>query len=94
MNALKNRQKRSKRERDDDKLISQTIFDTFEFTMKSVALSLHELYGFGEKRICAVLDDAIKRVDEYTERYDSECVLTAMDRKLESLGIKIEVEGK
>lgn len=94
MNALKNRQKKSKREREKDELISQTILDALELLSHSFALTLNEMDGYGEKRISDRLTDAFKRVDEYTERYGSEYVLTAMKKRLKDVGITIEIEGK
>lgn len=94
MNALKNRQKKSKRQRENDELISQTILDTLELLSHSFAITMNEKDGYGEKRISDRLTDAFKRVDEYTERYGSDCVLTARKKKLKDLGITIEIEGK
>lgn len=89
MNAIKSYDKRSRRAREDLDLRYKTITQTMEFFMKSVALSLHEIYGFGEERCGRVIEDAVKRIDEYTERYDSECVATAIDKNLRDAGIEI-----
>ena len=94
MNAMKRRNRESKRERDDSDLISQTVVNTMSLVCKSIALSLHELYGFGEKRVGAVLQDAVNRVDEYTDRYGSEFVETAMDEHLDDIGMDITVKGR
>lgn len=89
MNAIKTRERLSKRAREDLNLRSATITQTMEFFMKLVALSLHEIYGFGEERFGRVAEDVMDKVDEYTERYDSECVITAIDKKLREAGIEI-----
>lgn len=94
MNALKNRQKRSKREREKDLLTSQTVIDSLELFIHTFALTLNEMDGYGEKRITDRMTDALKRIDEYTERYGSDCVLTAMKNRLKDIGITIEIEGK
>lgn len=94
MNALKNRQKKSKREREDSELISQTVLDTMELIICSFALTMNEKDRYGEKRITDRITDAVKRVDEYTEKYGSECVLPEMKKRLKDIGITIEIEGK
>lgn len=89
MNALKSQMIRSRKARDEAMTRSQAITGTMEFFMKSVALSLHEMYGFGEKRCADVILDALERCDEYTDRYGSECVISAMDARLRGAGIEI-----
>lgn len=94
MNALKNRQKKSKRERENSALISQTVLNSMEVILSSVALTMHEMDGYGEKRITDRLTDVVNRIDEYTEKFGSDCVLTAMKIRLQYIGVKIEIEGK
>lgn len=90
MNALKNRPKRSKREREK----TQTVIDSLELFIHTFALTMHEMDGYGEKRITDRVTDAMKRIDDYTERYGSEFVLTAMQNRLKDIGITIKMEGK
>lgn len=94
MKAYKRVQKESKRKRDEDALITEVIMDTVEFTLKSVALSLYEQYGFHNKRAGRVLQDALDRVDDYTKKYGSEFVDTAMTKMLSDYGISITLKGK
>lgn len=74
VNALKSLEKRSRRERDKAELQSQAVLDTTSFFMKCVAVSLHEIYGFGEKRCERVISDISKNLSEYFSRYGGECV--------------------
>lgn len=94
MNAYKRVQKESKRKREDDELTTEVIMQTVEFTLKSVALSLYELYGFHNTRGGRVLQDALDRVDEYTKKYGSAFVDTAMTKMLSDYGITITLNGK
>lgn len=73
---------------------SQAVMNTLEFFMKSVALSLREMHGFGEKRCYDVITDAVNRVEEYTDKYGSEYVSTAMDVRLKDYGISLEFKEK
>ena len=94
MKAMKRVNRESKRKRDDDALTTDVIMETVQFTMKSVALSLYEIYGFHNVRTGRVLQDALNRVDDFTKRYGSECVDTAMTKELADYGINITLKGK
>lgn len=89
MNALKRVKRESKRARDDNALAEEMILRTVNFTLKSVAISLYEICGFHNKRSERVLQDAVNRVNEYTERYGSDCVEAAMDKIIKEYGLEI-----
>lgn len=94
MNALKSLEKRSRREREAFELQSQTALNVTTFFMKSVAVSLHEIYGFGEKRCERVLNDIARKFSENFDRYSGECVETAMDARLRDYRINVELKFK
>lgn len=94
MSATKRIKRESKRVREDNALAEEMILRTVNFTLKSVAISLYEVYGFHNKRSEKVLQDAVNRVDEFIDRYGSDCVEAAMDRIIEDYGLEITLKAE
>ena len=89
MNATKRLKRESKRQRDEDALIEDIVIRTVNLALKSVAISLYELYGFHNVRTGRLLQDVLDRVGEYNERYGNECSEAAMDKYLADLGLDL-----
>jgi len=94
MKALKSLEKRSRREREVVNAQSKAAIDTTKFFMKAVAVSLHEIYGFGEKRCERVISDISKNLSEYFSRYGGECVESAVDARLRDYRINVDLKFK
>lgn len=94
MSATKRLKKESKRAREDNALAEEMILRTVNFTLKSVAISLYEIYGFHNKRSERVLQDAVNRVDEFIARYGSDCVEPAMDKIISDYGLEIILKAE
>lgn len=92
MNALKSLEKRSRREREVVNAKSKVAIDTTKFFMKAVAVSLHEIYGFGEKRCERIIQDVAQKFSENFNRYSGECVETAMDARLRDYNITVDIK--
>lgn len=85
---------KTKRERDDDALISETVYKTITLFSKFIALSLYNRHGFASKRTGEVLQEAFDTMSEYTQRYGSDFAETAADKHLTDLKINITVRGR
>ena len=94
MNALDRVKRQSKRQRDDEALIEEIVVRTVNLTLKSVAVSLYELYGFHNVRTGRLLQDVLDRVDEYNERYGSAFSEAAMDKLLGDIGINLVLKER
>ena len=94
MKALRNRNKRSARERKEEKMLMDRTFDTMELFLYLMCSSLNKRRGFGEKRCAVTVQDIFALLDEYTERYGSECVLTALKKDLTDRRIYIDIKGE
>lgn len=90
MKATNRIKRESKRNRED----SDLIFYAVQFTLKSVAISLYEIYGFHNKRGERVLQDAVDRVCEFTRRYGSDCVDEAMNKLLQDYKIDMTLRER
>lgn len=93
MKALHNRSKRSARERKEEAMLSQRTFDTLELCIYLMCISLHERRGFGQKRCGETINDIFEKLDYYTKRFGSECVVAAAKKELADRHIYIEIEG-
>ncbi len=94
MKALYNRNKQSARERKEEKLLMQRTVDTVELFLYLMCISLNDRRGYGEKRLGETITDIFDLLDYYTERYGSECVLTAVKKELADREIYIEIKGE
>ena len=94
MKALHNRAKRSARERREDEMLLRRTFNTVELALYLMCVSLNDRRGFGEKRCGETIQDIFSLLDHYTERYGSDCVITAVKKDLSDRKIFIEIKGE
>lgn len=65
-------------------------------TIKCVSLAwaicLHREFGFGKKRFERAFHQVFRLMEDYIDRYDGDCLLTALQVKAkEEVGIEIEL---
>lgn len=94
MKALHKRYKQSARERKEEALLMQRTVDTVELFLYLMCISLNDRRGYGEKRCGETITDIFDLLDYYTERFDSEYVVTAAKKELADRGIFIEIKGE
>lgn len=93
MHAFKSAQKRSARERRDEELRCQRTYDVIVLTLMLTFLSLNKRYSFGAKRLHLIFDDVFDTMQEYTNRYGSDGVITALHKHLSERGINLDIDG-
>ena len=97
MNAL-DRLKSKQKEIKKDLRISQRANERINriITIKCVSLAwaicLHREFGFGKERFERVFHKVFRLMEDYIDRYDGDCLLTALQVKAkEEVGIEIEL---
>lgn len=90
MKVLKTVQNRSKAQRDRLQLRRETINEATVFFKYAAALVLHDLFGFGRKRVARFAEALVTLFVEYSDRYDSEYLLQSFKSKCRDRGIEFE----
>lgn len=85
---------KSARERREEARLLQNTEDTTNLMLLLFALALNKRRHFGEKRLEETFTDVFNLLDEYTEKYDSDCVVFALQKRLAERKIHIEIEGR
>lgn len=85
---------KSARERREDARVLRNTEDTTNILLMLFALALNKRRHFGEKRLEETFNDVFDLLDEYTEKYDSDCVVFALQKHLAERKIHIEIEGR
>jgi hypothetical protein len=75
-------------------MLMDRTFDTVELFLYLMCIALNDRRGYGEKRCSVTCNDIFALLDNYTERYGSDCVLTALKKDLESRRIYIDIRGE
>ena len=90
MKALKHRKAETKAQRDRVQLRKDTINGSLEFFKYSSALILHDIFGFGPKRISRFAEALTTLFVEYADRYDTGYLLQSFKSKCKDRGIEFE----
>jgi hypothetical protein len=85
---------KSARERREETRLLKNTEDTTALMLMLFALALNKRRHFGEKRLEETFNDVFDLLDEYTEKYDSDCVVFALQKHLAERKIHIEIEGR
>lgn len=93
MKARMPKEKSARERREEARLLKNTE-DTTSLMLMLFALALNKRRHFGEKRLEETFTDVFNLLDEYTEKYDSDCVVFALQKHLAERGIRIEIEGR
>lgn len=93
MRAYMPKQK-SARERREEARVLQNTEDTTNLMLLLFAMALNKRRNFGEKRLEETFTDVFNLLEEYTVKYDSDCVVFALQKHLAERGIHIEIEGR
>lgn len=93
MRAYMPKQK-SARERREEARVLQNTEDTTNLMLLLFAMALNKRRNFGEKRLEETFTDVFNLLEEYTVKYDSDCVVFALQKHLAERGIRIEIEGR
>ena len=87
MDALKHRKAESKSARDRAAQKKENIMDALDFFKYSSALVLHDIFGFGPKRISRFVTALSDLFVEYADRYETGCLLQSFKSKCRDRGI-------
>lgn len=97
MNALDRLRKQQKQQKHEIRLarthMRQTHISTaIKCTALAFAIVLHRKRGIGKKGYTDIFKDVVSLMDEYIDKYDGECLETALTVKAkEEVGVEIEM---
>ena len=87
MNALKHKKAKTKAERDRAAQKKENVMEALEFFKYSSALVLHDVFGFGPKRISRFVTALTDLFVNYADRYDAGYLLQSFKSKCKDRGI-------
>lgn len=90
MNVLKHRRAESKANRERSRQRHENVMEALEFFKYSSALILHDIFGFGPKRISRFAEALTTLFVEYADRYDTGYLLQSFKSKCNDRGIEFK----
>ncbi len=94
MDALKHRKAQTKAARERAKQKKENVMDSLEFFKYSSALVLHDIFGFGPKRISRFVTALTDLFVNYADRYDTGYLLQSFKSKCKDRGIEFKEKNQ